>query len=294
MYRWLLVVYPREHRREYGELMVQLFRDRMRRDGAGLGGAVVWKQMIIDLVGSSFKEHREGFDMKKGMWIATASVVALLAGVLGVNTLLAQSNGDLMISVSRATKTFSAEGAGGLPEAMRQAVDEVAIDRDTADEILRAYEELADGAPPSSNGLMISVWNAGKSFSAEDAGDLAEAMRQAVANGEIDQEVADEVLRTLAGEGSAKTWHRLSIAGPGGLAEAVERVVDEGVIGEPGKIQILGLLSGSPANTSQHFFSFSGAEGLAGAIRQAVDEGVISQDAADRILRSLEGENSGS
>ena len=30
LYRALLLVYPSEHRREYGEPMVQLFRDRMR------------------------------------------------------------------------------------------------------------------------------------------------------------------------------------------------------------------------------------------------------------------------
>ena len=35
VYCRLLLVYPREHRREYEEPMIQLFRDRMRRDGGG-------------------------------------------------------------------------------------------------------------------------------------------------------------------------------------------------------------------------------------------------------------------
>ena len=60
LYRALLSAYPREHRREYGELMVQLFRDRMRRDGGGLGVLKVWLAMIVDLVTSAFKEHSNG------------------------------------------------------------------------------------------------------------------------------------------------------------------------------------------------------------------------------------------
>ena len=63
MYRALLVAYPKEHRREYGELMVQLFRDCMRRDGGGLRTLVVWVQMIFDLVRSSFRERMEGAEV---------------------------------------------------------------------------------------------------------------------------------------------------------------------------------------------------------------------------------------
>ena len=64
VYRKLLLIYPKEHRREYGEPMVQLFRDRMRQtleleadhrrhaDGDGFrggGGVIIWFQMIFDL-----------------------------------------------------------------------------------------------------------------------------------------------------------------------------------------------------------------------------------------------------
>ena len=59
MYRALLWAYPRQHRREYGEPMVQLFRDRMRRDGGGVRTLVVWVQMVFDLVGSAFKERKQ-------------------------------------------------------------------------------------------------------------------------------------------------------------------------------------------------------------------------------------------
>ena len=65
VYRWLLFAYPREHRREYGEPMVQLFRDRMRRDGSGFRALAVWLHMVFDLIGSAFEEHREGVAMSK-------------------------------------------------------------------------------------------------------------------------------------------------------------------------------------------------------------------------------------
>ena len=60
VYRALLVAYPSEHRGEYGAPMVQLFRDRMRRDGGGLKTVAVWVQIIFDLVSSAFKERMEG------------------------------------------------------------------------------------------------------------------------------------------------------------------------------------------------------------------------------------------
>ncbi len=63
VYRVLLRAYPGEHRREYGELMVQLFRDRMRRDGGGLRTLVVWIQMFFDLTRSAFTERMEGTEL---------------------------------------------------------------------------------------------------------------------------------------------------------------------------------------------------------------------------------------
>ena len=73
LYRALLVAYPREHRREYGELMVQLFRDRMRRDGGGLGVLKVWPAMIVDLVTSAMKEHSSGGSVTARVWTGSGS-----------------------------------------------------------------------------------------------------------------------------------------------------------------------------------------------------------------------------
>ena len=100
VYRRLLLIYPKEHRREYGEPMVQLFRDRMRRDGGGSRGLVVWFQMIFDLVGAAFKEHKEGADMRKPASIGIALAVLLVAGGIGIGTPLASSDGGPRVSVS--------------------------------------------------------------------------------------------------------------------------------------------------------------------------------------------------
>ena len=59
LYRVLLLAYPREHQREYGEPMVQLFRDRMRRDGGGFRALIVWVRMIFDFVRSVPRERKE-------------------------------------------------------------------------------------------------------------------------------------------------------------------------------------------------------------------------------------------
>jgi hypothetical protein len=58
-YQALLVAYPQDHRQAYGESMLQLFRDRMHRDGGGFGTAVVWSQMGLDLASSATKERME-------------------------------------------------------------------------------------------------------------------------------------------------------------------------------------------------------------------------------------------
>lgn len=84
-YQALLVVYPSDHRRVYGEPMVQLFRDRMRRDGGGLRTVIIWVQVGFDLVGSAFKERMEtimAMDNWTSRWWETSVVL------LGVNSVV--------------------------------------------------------------------------------------------------------------------------------------------------------------------------------------------------------------
>ena len=58
LYRLMLWIYPASHRREYGELMVQLFRDRMKYHGRGMSFFQVWIETIFDLVPSAYREYR--------------------------------------------------------------------------------------------------------------------------------------------------------------------------------------------------------------------------------------------
>ena len=59
VYRALLVVYPFEYRRDYGEPMAQLFVDRLRDEGGGPRTVLVWAQMLVDLLKSAFRERLE-------------------------------------------------------------------------------------------------------------------------------------------------------------------------------------------------------------------------------------------
>ena len=226
VYRWLLVVYPSEHRREYGELMLQLFRDRMRRDGGGFRGLVVWVQMIVDLAGAAFKEHterKEGYKMKKRIGIALVAV--LLMGVVGVGTLLAQQ-GKTVASVSvqetdgepsmsvfwqgpdgvaieepDSAPNISLSGADALTDAMRQAVEEGVFDQEAADEIVQVFNEQRAGS--SAEVVKVSVrYDSSTTFSGEGADALlvAEGLRQAVEEGLIAQETADQILQSLDDE----------------------------------------------------------------------------------------------
>ena len=59
VYQALLVAYPVDHRRSYGDPMTQLFRDRMRRDGGGRRTIQVWIVVGFDLLSSAFRERME-------------------------------------------------------------------------------------------------------------------------------------------------------------------------------------------------------------------------------------------
>ena len=103
VYRALLAAYPREHRREYGEPMVQLFRDRMRRDGGGFRTGTVWAQMIFDLVCSASRERKEEVVMDSVMVkravVGTAGFLLWsLSGAIGIYllTTLAVSTAGLV------------------------------------------------------------------------------------------------------------------------------------------------------------------------------------------------------
>ena len=307
VYRWLLVVYPREHRREYGELMVQLFRDRMRSDGSGFRGLVVCVQMIFDLVRAAYQVHKEGFVMPKRMWIGTALVVVLLAGVAGVANLWHQdqSTGGVkvsMVSVMQDTKTFPGDGSDEASEAIRQAVEEGVITEEIADMLLRAFNERHAGIPGARKNkearripLMVSGWNGSEStsFFATGSDELAEALRQAVEGGSINHALVAEIMRPFYGEGLLSELRHFHLSGADGLSEALRQALEEYAINHALAAEIVRASDrDGPVNKWLHL-SFSEADGIAEPIWQAVQEGAISQELADEILQSFDGGNAG-
>ena len=269
--------------------MVQLFRDRMRRDDKGFNGLSVCLHMTFDLVGSAVKEHKEGADMRKLTSIGLALAVVLVAGGIGIGTLLAQANGEVVvISAAEDTKTFSGTESGGVAEAMQQAVEDGAIGQEAADEIVQAIEE---GNGPA------GAWR--YDFGADG---IADRLRQSVEEGEISQTTANAIAQIvdqrLEGEPASLNGKvfvlndvkTISATGPDGVAENLRQAVQDGTIAQGTADQIVQSLAG---DRSANVWRFDGgAGGVAGAVRQAVEDGVISQALADLMLSSFDGGNS--
>ena len=232
--------------------------------------------------------------MRKLTSVGIALAVLLVAGGIGIGTLLAQSKGEVVLSVLEVvdTKTFSGSGSDGVAEAMKQAVEDGSIGQEAADEIVQAFEE-GDG--------LDEGWR--YEFGADG---VAEAMQQAVEEGKISQATADDIVRlvderhkggpaSLSGkvfvlqDEDVKTFSR---TGPDGVAGAMRQAVEEGDISQAKADEIVrSFTEGGSANVWQYD---GGADGVAEAVRQAVEEGKISQATADLILRSFDSRNSGS
>src|SRR5262245_63071584 len=98
-YRRLLVAYPVAFRREYGEQLLQLFRDCCGQAVQAQGAAGLWRYWLLtlgDLISSAFAERRhEGVHMSRLRWIQLGS----LAGLVGGSTTALVAALGLMISV---------------------------------------------------------------------------------------------------------------------------------------------------------------------------------------------------
>jgi hypothetical protein len=83
IYRALLIVYPAEYRREYGSLMVQVFRDvcrdSYRRQGL-MGILLWWCSTLLDLALTAFQERRKVRVMISKQSFAQLAGVFLIAG----------------------------------------------------------------------------------------------------------------------------------------------------------------------------------------------------------------------
>lgn len=208
VYRWLLFVYPRRHRLEYGELMAQLFRDRIRRDGGGLRTLHVWLSIIPDLAGSAWREHRQDADMAKRM-SKDRPIITIHCGTK---------------IYSPSVQTDNAEVATA--DVLGQAVQEGALDQATADELARAYSELPDEARAEpgepSRPLRVSVWISSRVYTFDGADSvgtngLDDALRQAVQDGKLFQEQADHIVRSFEAEHTPGEWRHYTLPADGSL-----------------------------------------------------------------------------
>lgn len=171
--------------------------------------------------------------------------------------------------------------------------------------------------------MKVFVWKVSHTFSGEGENALADALRQAVEEGVMEQESADNIVvsfdesagkavlspdelpsvKTLSlkdgelGEVTTYTWHdsaTLSFKGENGLAGTLRQALEEGAIDQGLADEITMSFVKFPSGTAlpssaQHnppifTVSVEGESGLADALKQAVAEGVITQETADRIL----------
>ena len=157
---------------------------------------------------------------------------------------------------------------------------------------------------------MISASHQSKTFSGAGPDGIAGAVQQAVEEGTLTQEMADQVVRAFNestagspsssngdgfyGDGPSKAWSHFSFSeSDGRLAEVMRQAVEKGVIAQETADRIVLGFDDDGPSTTWHHFSFSGEDGFAGALLEAVEEGVITQEMADQILRSLDGEDTG-
>ena len=124
LYRLLLWLYPAEHRREYGPLMAQVFRDQCRAafmcDGAW-GVLWVWFPLVVDLAVSLIEEHRrKGFSMSKESFARFSGPLLMLGGLAWVLSSYSQFQpgshysyrGIYQLSIAMISPGFLLTGAG--------------------------------------------------------------------------------------------------------------------------------------------------------------------------------------
>ncbi len=110
LYQMLLLVYPYEFRRAYGEPMLQLFRDCCRRvlRESGLAGLLaLWGQTILDTVQAALEEYlHRGVEMNQEKFVRLSGWALVMAAVALLLTFLPEA-GDIS---SRISPTFGVIG----------------------------------------------------------------------------------------------------------------------------------------------------------------------------------------
>jgi hypothetical protein len=126
VYRSLTVVLPKAHRREYGEPMVQLVRDRFRDEGGGMHSMTLWGQIVWDLARTALSERTEMTmdTLKQGWWRLAAGLISTAIAVAAVGNLFGSWIDDGprygKIGASVATVVAAAVVFGGMAIRRRQ------------------------------------------------------------------------------------------------------------------------------------------------------------------------------
>ncbi len=110
IYRKLLLLYPPAHRRDYGGLMAQLFRDQCRdayREGRSAGLINLWLRVLPDIGKTSLQEQIAAIERKQIMKNITAInnpttllIIGIALGILSVPFI--QSPGGMVLAVASA------------------------------------------------------------------------------------------------------------------------------------------------------------------------------------------------
>ncbi len=110
IYRQLLLLYPPAHRRDYGGLMAQLFRDQCRdayREGRSAGLVKLWLRVLPDIGKTSLQEQIAAIKRKSIMKNirainrpTTLLIIGIALGILSVPFI--QSPGGMLLAVASA------------------------------------------------------------------------------------------------------------------------------------------------------------------------------------------------
>ncbi len=81
LYGFLLFAYPAEFRREFGNQMLQVFRDCYRTEASAGSLPGFWLRILLDLACTAIKERTDG---RKGVFMNRRTDVMALLGCVGI------------------------------------------------------------------------------------------------------------------------------------------------------------------------------------------------------------------
>ena len=93
LYAFLLCLYPRVHRQEYGPLMLQAFKDHYRetREAQGRIGIAFWLEVLADETKSVLREQLssiQGGSTMQRVWNKPGVLFGLLLGIVAIGTIV--------------------------------------------------------------------------------------------------------------------------------------------------------------------------------------------------------------